>query len=100
MRYKAVEWAEHTDNDKEEAEWEAAVHEHDLEKILGVARWDGDEMEREVRRGVTYGLVVSAVGEGGVLPVETMIIPGTGRLKLTGSLGDVCACCSYHVGGS
>ena len=42
------------------------------------------------RRGVTFGLVVSGVGEGGILPVETMIVPGSGRLKLTGSLGEVC----------
>jgi ATP-dependent Lon protease len=27
---------------------------------------------------------------GGILPVETIAIPGTGKLKLTGSLGDVC----------
>lgn len=91
VRYKAVEWAEHIDQGKGEAEWEAVVQEHMLEGILGVARWDGEEREREVRRGVTYGLVVSGVGEGGILPVETTIIPGTGRLKLTGSLGDVCS---------
>lgn len=103
VRYKTVEWAEHIDQSGE-AEWEAVVQEHELEKILGVARWDGEEKEREARRGIAYGLVVSGMGEGGILPVETMIIPGTGRLKLTGSLGDVCSpsrsCIKYPAGGS
>jgi ATP-dependent Lon protease len=91
VRYKAVEWAEHSDKGKGESEWEVLVQENELERILGVARWDGEERDREERRGVTYGLVVSGVGEGGILPVETLIVPGSGRLKLTGSLGEVCA---------
>lgn len=70
--------------------YDKVVEEHQLEKILGIARWDGEEREREERRGVVYGLVVMGQGEGGILPVETIALPGTGRLKLTGSLGDVC----------
>lgn len=65
------------------------VEEHELEAILGLARWDGDERDREERRGVVYGLVVMGQGEGGILAVETIAVPGSGRLKLTGSLGDV-----------
>lgn len=91
VRHKAVQWAEHIDAGKTEADWSATVHEGELEGILGIARWDGEERDREERRGVTYGLVVSGVGEGGILPVESMIVPGSGRLKLTGSLGDVSA---------
>lgn len=70
-------------------EYKPVVEEHELEKILGIARWDGEEKEREERRGVVYGLVVMGQGEGGILAVETMAVPGTGKLKLTGSLGDV-----------
>lgn len=65
------------------------VEENQLEMILGMSRWDGEEREREERRGVVYGLVVMGQGEGGILPVETIALPGTGKLKLTGSLGDV-----------
>ena len=104
VRYKAVEWAEHLDSQSEKASsfnndkgsdlvtkaYDKVVEEHQLEKILGIARWDGEEKEREERRGVVYGLVVMGQGEGGILPVETIAIPGTGKLKLTGSLGDVC----------
>ena len=104
VRYKAVEWAEHLDSQSEKASsfnkegemaakkaYEKVVEEHQLEKILGIARWDGEEKEREERRGVVYGLVVMGQGEGGILPVETIAVPGSGKLKLTGSLGDVCS---------
>ncbi|KAJ7623497.1 ATP-dependent protease La [Roridomyces roridus] len=98
VRYKAVEWAERVDEQqqaaagdapKEVREYSAVVEESELEAILGIARYDGEEREREERRGVVYGLVVMGQGEGGILPVETIAVPGAGRLKLTGSLGEV-----------
>ena len=105
IRYKAVEWAEYCDSvgmdpnasfsevsaqqTGDSLQYRQAVEEHELEKVLGIARWDEDEREREERRGLVYGLVVTGMGEGGVLPVETIMVPGTGKLKLTGSLGDV-----------
>jgi len=93
VRFKAVEWAEYLDAGASEGEnhkvWRGIVEENELEKILGVPRWDGEEREREERRGVVYGLVVTGMGEGGILPVESTTLPGNGRLKLTGSLGDV-----------
>ncbi|KAJ7270923.1 ATP-dependent protease La [Mycena rebaudengoi] len=97
VRYKAVEWAEHVDEQEGRTEgradkaraYSSVVEESELESILGIARWDGEEREREERRGVVYGLVVMGQGEGGILPVETIVVPGSGRLKLTGSLGEV-----------
>jgi ATP-dependent Lon protease len=92
VRYKAVEWAEYSDSENnEKVEYKNVVEEGELEKILGIARWDGEEREREERRGVVYGLVVSGQGEGGILPVESIAVPGSGNLKLTGSLGEVCS---------
>ncbi|KAF7370864.1 Lon protease-like protein [Mycena sanguinolenta] len=98
VRYKAVEWAECVDAERENQdneqktkpkEYSPVVEESQLEAILGIARWDAEEREREERRGVVYGLVVMGQGEGGILPVETTAVPGAGRLKLTGSLGEV-----------
>ncbi|TFK29108.1 ATP-dependent protease La [Coprinopsis marcescibilis] len=106
VRFKAVEWAEYLDKGGDSniaAQPEPAVSDtsaspptyrrtvlaSDLEKILGISRYDESESEREVRRGVVYGLVVTGAGEGGVMPVESIAVPGTGTLKLTGSLGDV-----------
>jgi len=34
-------------------------------------------------------IIRSAGGEGGILPVETAILPGSGQLRLSGSLGEV-----------
>ncbi|KAI0270715.1 Lon protease C-terminal proteolytic domain-containing protein [Gloeopeniophorella convolvens] len=61
----------------------------ELEEILGLSRNDGEEREREPRRGVVWGLVVTGMGEGEIMPVESIATPGSGHLKLTGSLGDV-----------
>lgn len=89
VRHKAVEWAEHSDQDGENlSAYAKEVGEEDLEKILGIPRYEG-EKERAPRIGVVYGLVVSGLGEGGVLPVETCTTPGKGDLRLTGSLGEV-----------
>lgn len=89
VRHKAVEWAEHDDRDGDKlSTYEKEVREEDLEKILGIPRYDG-EKERTPKTGVVYGLVVSGLGEGGMLPVETCTTPGKGDLRLTGSLGDV-----------
>jgi ATP-dependent Lon protease len=91
VRYKAVEWAEHHDEGggSEKNAYRSVVEEHELEKILGMAKWDLEENERDARKGVVYGLGVMGLGEGGILPVETISVPGTGKSKLTGSLGDV-----------
>ncbi|EED81105.1 predicted protein [Postia placenta Mad-698-R] len=101
VRYKTVEWAEYCDSIGAEPDsavpidnvagegYKKVVEEHELEQILGIARWDEEEREREERRGLVYGLVVTGMGEGGILPVETSVVPGSGKLKLTGSLGDV-----------
>lgn len=90
VRFKAVEWAEYLDTpESPNKAWRSVVEQDELDKILGVPRWDGEEREREERRGVVYGLVVTGMGEGGIMPVESTAVPGTGRLKLTGSLGDV-----------
>ncbi|KAI0668849.1 ATP-dependent protease La [Trametes maxima] len=101
VRYKAVEWAEYVDssgNDdiarvpsspRSAKTYKKVVEEDELEAILGIARWDEEEMHREERRGLVYGLVVTGMGEGGILPIETSAVPGSGQLKLTGSLGEV-----------
>ncbi|KZT37119.1 ATP-dependent protease La [Sistotremastrum suecicum HHB10207 ss-3] len=113
VRAKAVEWAEFTDNASDNAttsqstegqgvkllsdltvtptpnNWNPVVRKEDLEGILGIARYDGEERDREEKRGVVWGLVVMGMGEGAIMPVETIAVPGSGNLKLTGSLGDV-----------
>jgi len=69
--------------------YDPVVEADELEKILGLPRHDGEDRDREARRGVVWGLVVTGMGEGEIMPIESIATPGNGNLKLTGSLGDV-----------
>jgi ATP-dependent Lon protease len=73
----------------DDAGYHPVVEADELEKILGFSRHDGDDRDREARRGVVWGLVVTGMGEGEIMPIESIATPGNGNLKLTGSLGDV-----------
>lgn len=86
-RAKAVEWSEN--RDAASIGYSATVKEEHLEPILGSQIFDEEERDRTARRGVVYGLVVMGDGDGGILPVESAILPGSGLLRLSGSLGDV-----------
>ena len=72
-----------------DAGYDPIVEEDELEKILGLPRHDSEDRDREARIGVVWGLVVTGMGEGEIMPVESIATPGNGSLKLTGSLGDV-----------
>ena len=73
----------------DDARYHPVVEANELEKILGFSRHDRDDRDREARRGVVWGLVVTGMGEGEIMPIESIATPGNGNLKLTGSLGDV-----------
>lgn len=59
-----------------------------LEKMLGPQKFKDDEMEKEDLVGVVNGLAWTSVG-GEILQAEVAVVDGTGKLELTGSLGDV-----------
>ena len=59
-----------------------------LEKYLGRHRFRYDIVDGEDRIGVTTGLAWTVVG-GDTLQIETAVLPGTGKVSLTGQLGDV-----------
>jgi ATP-dependent Lon protease len=59
-----------------------------LETYLGKKRYRYDIIEGENEVGVTTGLAWTIVG-GDTLFIETTLIPGTGKLVLTGQLGEV-----------
>ncbi|MDR2089349.1 MAG: endopeptidase La [Clostridiales Family XIII bacterium] len=64
------------------------VHPANIEKFLGKKRYRYDVIEDETQVGVTMGLAWTSVG-GVTLSIETTVVPGSGRLVLTGQLGDV-----------
>jgi ATP-dependent Lon protease len=59
-----------------------------LHDMLGVATYDPDVNQIEDKVGVATGLAYTSVG-GDVLEIEVSVVPGRGRLQLTGTLGDV-----------
>ena len=59
-----------------------------VEKYLGPRRFKDDMSARRDEVGVVNGLAWTAVG-GETMPVEVAVLDGTGKLELTGSLGDV-----------
>ena len=59
-----------------------------LTAMLGVAPYDPEANLIEDKVGVATGLAYTSVG-GDVLEIEVSVVPGRGRLQLTGTLGDV-----------
>jgi ATP-dependent Lon protease len=60
----------------------------DIEEYLGTVRFSYGKAEEKDEIGVATGLAVSPFG-GDILSIEVSLSEGTGRVLLTGSLGDV-----------
>jgi ATP-dependent Lon protease len=59
-----------------------------LETLLGPAKFKPDALRTRPEIGLVRGLAYTEVG-GEVLDVEVAVVPGSGKLELTGNLGDV-----------
>jgi ATP-dependent Lon protease len=64
------------------------VTEKNLEDFLGVKKFRYGLAEKEDQVGVVTGLAWTSVG-GDLLSIEALKLPGKGRMKTTGKLGDV-----------
>lgn len=60
----------------------------DLEELLGPAKYSDSEKSNKDEVGYVNGLAWTSVG-GELLPIEIAVMQGTGKIELTGSLGDV-----------
>jgi ATP-dependent Lon protease len=76
---KKIDGNEKTNNPLKEA---------DLANYLGVEKFQYGEIEEQNRIGVVTGLAWTEVG-GEILKIETVIMPGKGKMEITGKLGDV-----------
>ena len=72
--------------DGEEGAW--VVDNQLVEEILGIPRYSSEEAEQEPEVGAVTGLAWTATG-GDLMTIEALKMPGTGRLIVTGQLGDV-----------
>ena len=59
-----------------------------LEAFLGPRKYRDDPLAKKDQVGIVTGLAYTAVG-GEVMPVEVSVMEGTGKIQMTGSLGDV-----------
>ncbi len=64
------------------------IDEKDLKDLLGVQKFNYGEIEEENRVGVVTGLAWTEVG-GEILKIESAVMPGKGKMQITGKLGDV-----------
>lgn len=69
-------------------EQKVTITKDELPSMLGPATHDEQESERLDLIGVASGLAFTHVG-GELLEIEVSVVPGRGRLQLTGTLGDV-----------
>ncbi|MBQ4332928.1 MAG: endopeptidase La [Clostridia bacterium] len=65
-----------------------SVNTGDLETYLGPEKFKPDHIRRQDEVGVVNGLAWTAVG-GATMAIEVAVLEGTGKVELTGNLGDV-----------
>ncbi len=64
------------------------VNEKNISDFLGVKKFKFGELETENKTGIVIGLAWTEFG-GEILKIETVNMPGKGRMQITGKLGDV-----------
>jgi ATP-dependent Lon protease len=69
-------------------EKEVLINKKNLPDFLGVEKYKFGELDPNDRIGVVTGLAWTEYG-GEILKIETVTMPGKGRMQITGKLGDV-----------
>ena len=64
------------------------INSKNLSDFLGVKKFKYDEIESDNKIGVTTGLAWTEFG-GEILKIESAMMPGKGKMQITGKLGDV-----------
>ncbi|KAF1919691.1 Lon protease C-terminal proteolytic domain-containing protein [Ampelomyces quisqualis] len=88
-RSKAVDYATAKDTNTLAA-YSPTITLEDIDATLGIEKFAEELTEQHSRPGVITGLVAySSGGQGSILFIEIADMPGSGRVQLTGKLGDV-----------
>ncbi len=69
-------------------ETKVSVNSENISDFLGVKKYKFGELESENKIGIVTGLAWTEFG-GEILKIETVNMPGKGRMQITGKLGDV-----------
>ncbi len=67
---------------------EVLINQKNLSDFLGVPKFKSGELEASNKVGIVTGLAWTEYG-GEILKIETVTMPGKGRMQITGKLGDV-----------
>ncbi|MBU5592859.1 endopeptidase La [Clostridium sp. MSJ-4] len=67
---------------------DVSISTNQVRKYLGPVRFTYDKADKEDKIGVVTGMAWTAYG-GDILPIEVSVMNGSGKLELTGQLGDV-----------
>jgi ATP-dependent Lon protease len=70
----------------EEGAW--IIDNEKVEEVLGIPRYAVEEAELQPEIGVVTGMAWTSTG-GDLMVIEALRMPGTGRMTVTGQLGDV-----------
>lgn len=65
-----------------------SVKAKELKDMLGIRRYTEELSLKENKTGIVNGLAWTSVG-GVIMPLEVLVLKGTGKVEITGSLGDV-----------
>ena len=65
-----------------------SISESNIEKLLGAKKYEAEKIDEENQVGVVNGMAYTSIG-GDLLKIEASIMKGTGKLQLTGKLGEV-----------
>lgn len=72
----------------EDSQAKISINPKKLEELLGPEKFKEDSRNKKDLVGLVNGLAWTSVG-GTLLPIEVAVMDGTGKVELTGSLGDV-----------
>ncbi len=64
------------------------VTSRNIGEVMGIVRYLNDSVKKADEVGVVTGLAWTSVG-GETMEIETAVLPGTGKIQITGQLGDV-----------
>ena len=64
------------------------ITEKNLKEYLGIPKFELESWDLQPQEGIVTGLAWTSVG-GDTLSIEVSLLPGSGKLELTGNLGDV-----------
>ena len=69
-------------------EKKVGINSKNISDFLGIKKFKFGELESENKTGIVIGLAWTEFG-GEILKIETVNMPGKGRMQITGKLGDV-----------